>query len=347
MRFHRERSGLFLPDRELIAKPRQGIPYLAAVASGSRRGGPVPLGDGGGGEPSAMGDEPVFRFGTDTMVWEDLRTRISPEPAATYSSLIAITRNSTCPPNGDDVYGRRTLPNCNTDNEACVSSPSGFSLGTIAIPNVGDRQAMVTTISGTSEQTVSWLCPRRYSGSYQFSYTAGAEIIFEFYFQFVSGTIGGAGTKWIELWGGSHRTQMSCTEGSFGIGPWGFASSDDPLAVGQTARTPFYTGSGPGTVAYASDGDVHKQTIVYKPNSHTLVYVDGVLTVALATDYANVTPPGGSKVWCTATEVSSGQADDDDILYTVFHDVFNSPAEDAVIRTLPPRCWTRPTDFGP
>lgn len=309
---------------------------------GSRASPNPNLGGGGGG-----GAAPTFRSGTDTMVWEDPRTRITPAPVTTYSDIIAITRNGTCPPNADGVYGLRTLPNCNTDAEACVSSPAGFGLGTIAIPGVGSRQCMVTTIPSGGEQGVTWLCPWNYGGGHHFSYAAGHEIIFEMYWQFVSGTIGDAGTKWLELWGGTSRTQLSCTSGSFGIGPFGYASTDDPLGQGQTARSPFYTGSGIGTVAYYANGNVHKLTVVYKPNSHTLVFVDDTLAVALASAYVNVTPAGGSKVWCSPTELSAGQASDEDLIYTKFHDVFNSPASAAVIRTLPPRCWTRPTEFGP
>lgn len=301
------------------------------------------------GEEIALGNEPIFRAGTDTMVWEDPRTRLSPTPATTYASLIEMARNNTCPPNADSVYGRRSMHNCDTDEQACTTPQSSFGLSTIDIPNIGSRQALQTTITAGGEKNSTWLVPFRYDGTHDFSYSAGAEIILDFWFQFVSGTIGSSGSKWFEIWnrGLNSRIQTSNTNGSFGLGCWDQSSDDDPVAAGMFARTPFYLDGGVGTVGYMDSGTVQKWTVVYKPESHCLVYHDGVKIIALADAYVNQTPAGGDKVWCTQAEVDEAQAIDDDIDYTKMMDVFNSEASAAVIRFTPVRCWTRPTDFGP
>ena len=61
-----------------------------------------------------------------------------------------------------------------------------------------------------------------------------------------------------------------------------------------------------------ADGDWHRWTILYKPNTSQgsrdgrgLLWIDGQLVVRIEASAVGVTPPGGWKPWCTAEEVDA------------------------------------------
>jgi uncharacterized protein YjdB len=116
------------------------------------------------------------------------------------------------------------------------------------------------------------------------------------------------GMKWVEFWnvGGGARTQFSVTLGNATTGPLWHVNPSSRGQVGFQPVGPYWN--------QLNNNQWHRVTYLYQPNSSggatdgvARMWVDGTKIVDVSRAAAGVTPPGGTKVWCTLAEV--GQLD--------------------------------------
>jgi len=116
--------------------------------------------------------------------------------------------------------------------------------------------------------------------------------------------------KNIMLWHDQNRFQIM-THGHGGCPKYGPSYSMlgviDQADVGCESDQPV----GPFLKNFA-DGQWHRWTILYKPNSAqgsrdgiARLWIDGTLVIRIEKDAVGVTPPGGWKPWCTAEELDA------------------------------------------
>ena len=114
------------------------------------------------------------------------------------------------------------------------------------------------------------------------------------------------GMKWVEFWrvGQSDRTQFGPTAGNATTGPlWSLHSGGSALIMGYQPVGPYWN--------QLNDNQWHRATYLLQPASSpgatdgvARMWVDGTKIVDVSAAAAGVTPSGGTKVWCTMTEVS-------------------------------------------
>jgi len=224
-------------------------------------------------------------------------------------------------PDAQATYGQRTMGNAST---GCVV-PTGLSLTT---GRGGSGKALRSTIvsdPNSNQQELTWLSPWR-PGAWA-SYT-GALVVNFWFRSSAGGTPAPGGTKWFEVWyaGLSGRVQIAIT-GDAGSEVWSVSNNGRSSAAVQPVG-PYWKN--------VNDGNWHKFTILLRKNTTdnypgqgsrdgvVRVWVDGTKVVDLSAAAAGVTPPGGTKVWCTLAEVD--QILSFDYERTKFPDVFNGAA---------------------
>jgi hypothetical protein len=249
-----------------------------------------------------------------------------------YTDVTSMGRDSSCGPSADSVYGVRTLPN--TPNGCSPLAKYELVTG-----RGGSGKALRSNYPNNgSQQNTNWLSPYRasnWAGAYlsvHALYTTQAAIAVSFWFRIQNGWgPGSAGIKWFEMWssnipaggniaaGGEDRTQTSMDGGNGTTGPlW----SMEPAMSGGVNRTkqpiaPYYED--------VNDGEWHRFTVYYKPNTSKAVWADPANATSLVTpssrdgvircwidgtkmldysqDNVGVTPSGGTNAWCVQADV--------------------------------------------
>jgi len=144
---------------------------------------------------------------------------------------------------------------------------------------------------------------------------ANAPIVLQYWFRISkNGGPGGSpgygntavGMKWVEFWrmGQSDRTQFGPTAGNATTGPlWSLHSGGSSLIMGYQPVGPYWN--------QLNNNQWHRATYLLQPASSpgatdgvARMWVDGAKIVDISAAAAGVTPPGGTKVWCTMAEVA-------------------------------------------
>jgi hypothetical protein len=114
------------------------------------------------------------------------------------------------------------------------------------------------------------------------------------------------GMKWVEFWnvGNSARTQFSVTAGNSTTGPLWHVNPASRGPVGYQPVGPYWN--------QVNNNQWHRVTYVYQPASSpgatdgvARMWIDGTKIVDVSAAAAGITPPGGTKVWCTLAEVAT------------------------------------------
>src|SRR6266576_195206 len=114
------------------------------------------------------------------------------------------------------------------------------------------------------------------------------------------------GMKWVEFWnvGGGARTQFSVTLGDATTGPLWHVNPASRGPVGYQPVGPYWN--------QLNNNQWHRVTYQYQPASSpgatdgvARMWVDGTKIVDVSAAAAGITPPGGTKVWCTLAEVAT------------------------------------------
>jgi len=144
---------------------------------------------------------------------------------------------------------------------------------------------------------------------------ANAPIVLQYWFRISkNGGAGGSpgygstavGMKWVEFWrmGQSDRTQFGPTAGNATTGPlWSLHAGGSSLIMGYQPVGPYWN--------QLNNNEWHRATYLLQPASApgaadgiARMWVDGTKIVDISAAAAGVTPPGGTKVWCTMAEVA-------------------------------------------
>jgi len=144
---------------------------------------------------------------------------------------------------------------------------------------------------------------------------ANAAIVLQYWFRISkNGGPGGSpgygstavGMKWVEFWrmGQSDRTQFGPTAGNATTGPlWSLHAGGSSLIMGYQPVGPYWN--------QLNNNEWHRATYLLQPASApgatdgiARMWVDGTKIVDISAAAAGVTPPGGTKVWCTMAEVA-------------------------------------------
>jgi len=113
------------------------------------------------------------------------------------------------------------------------------------------------------------------------------------------------GMKWIELWNlnGQDRTQFSVTAGDATTGPLWHVNPASRGTLGYQPVGPYWN--------QVNNNQWHRATYLYQPASSpgsmdgiARMWIDGTKVVDVSASAAGITPPGGTKVWCTSAEVA-------------------------------------------
>jgi len=113
------------------------------------------------------------------------------------------------------------------------------------------------------------------------------------------------GMKWVEFWyvGAPYRVQFSVTAGNATTGPLWHVNAGSKGPVGYQPVGPYWND--------VNDNQWHRVTYLYQPNSVAggtdgvaRMWIDGTKIVDVSAAAAGVTPPGGTKVWCTLADVT-------------------------------------------
>ena len=114
------------------------------------------------------------------------------------------------------------------------------------------------------------------------------------------------GMKWVEFWnvGNGARTQFSVTAGNSSTGPLWHVNPASRGPVGYQPVGPYWN--------QLNNNQWHRVTYLYQPASSpgatdgvARMWVDGTKIVDVSAAAAGITPPGGTKVWCTLAEVAT------------------------------------------
>jgi N-acetylneuraminic acid mutarotase len=117
------------------------------------------------------------------------------------------------------------------------------------------------------------------------------------------------GMKWLELWRDGHadRSQIGVTAGDPTTGPlWHLNAAGDDPALGDTMGVqpvgPYWN--------QVNDYHWHRATYLYQPATSigaqdgiARMWIDGTKIVDVSALAAGLTPPGGTRVWCTMSQV--------------------------------------------
>ncbi len=114
------------------------------------------------------------------------------------------------------------------------------------------------------------------------------------------------GMKWVEFWnvGNGARTQFSVTAGNATTGPLWHVNPASRNPVGYQPVGPYWN--------QVNNNQWHRVTYLYQPASSpgatdgiARMWIDGTKIVDVSAAAAGITPPGGTKVWCTLSEVAT------------------------------------------
>jgi len=276
------------------------ILLLSAACGGSTLDAPLPPPDS---------TEPTFTPGVDSLVWSENFDRYQ-QGAAGVNAL--PTYSAPRFGFGTDVSGQPLI------------GPDGIARYDIVTGRGGAGNAALVHLFNSSfgaggQQTarIRWPEP---PGSVP-KVPASATWAMSFWFRMTTATNGQpptlqpSGSKWIEWWPPSgDRTQ---------IGPYVNGGNKDYL--GNVVGLKFHVHpASRGEVAYqpvhpyltdVNEGNWHRFTILYKANTtnnwpnpssrdgFVRAWIDGHKILDLSAAAAGITPPQGTKVWCTLTEV--------------------------------------------
>jgi hypothetical protein len=195
---------------------------------------------------------------------------------------------------------RPFYPDLYPNNYAVITSAhgaSGKALRLVYDKGNGDRFIWKTN----PENTSTWYAP------------GNAPFVLQYWFRISkNGGPGGGpgygstavGMKWVEFWnlGGGARTQFSVTAGNATTGPLWHVNPSSRGTVGFQPVGPYWN--------QVNNNQWHRVTYLYQPNSSggatdgvARMWIDGTKIVDVSAAAAGITPPGGTKVWCTMAEV--------------------------------------------
>ena len=257
-----------------------------------------------------------------------------------YASVLAMESPGGCPAGSDayglpsalSVYGRATAHAAASVSVACQTSYNmeGKPTYELITGRGGVGKALrgnVATSPSTSQGGIDWLSPWNGSNS-SFQQDPTKAIVIQFWIRMSpGGHVGPVGGKYLLLWvdnlGGPARDRIQFAWTGFNPVVW--RPQDGPNTSGFY-RTPQPVG--PYANPDVNDGQWHRMTQLFKPNSSTTyqhvggtspaneiyngtssrdgriaMWVDGhkVMDVSQAT--VGVTPPGGTNPWCYQSDV--------------------------------------------
>jgi len=191
-------------------------------------------------------------------------------------------------------------PDLYPNNYAVITSAHG--IGGKALRLVYDKGNGDRFIWKTNPENIStWYAP------------ANAPFVLQYWFRISkNGGPGGGpgygstavGMKWMELWnvGAGARTQFSVTAGNATTGPLWHVNPSSRGTFGFQPVGPYWN--------QVNNNQWHRVTYLYQPNSSAgatdgvaRMWIDGTKIVDVSAAAAGITPPGGTKVWCTLAEV--------------------------------------------
>lgn len=324
------KSGLWVPSRELLELPTPELvraqlqPHEArGIRAGALRHRARSGGGGGGGDGTEPAD-PGSGY-----LWSDNFDR--------YASAAAMFSGGGCGsgtdafglPDAQATYGTRTLPNsfdgCNFD----------FPHMSLTTGRGGSGKAIRNDVQSDPlhhQQGFTWLSPWSASGGNWGTYSSTGAIVAQIWFRASSGgTPAPLGCKWLELWyvGGASRMQV----GMEGADGQTFHVSNDGRSVAALQPVGPYWSS-------VNNNAWHWFTIAAKRNTtgvaacggtcgpysssrdgYVRAWIDGTKIIDLSAAAAGITPPGGTKVWCTLAEVD--EIVPDNYKYSKIADTFN------------------------
>jgi hypothetical protein len=317
-----------LVDGVTVSSPTfdSSIQITATVPSGVTRDVLVAVSVGGVSLSNAFLVEP--KYGADEPV----------DPGSGYLWTEDFERYSSVTDMGDDgsqaQHGTRTITNSNDGN----NPDSQYSLVT---GRGGTGQAARISIP-TGSGGGSWLSP--WGTGSALDYTVGGTLVTQVWFNISSGgTPKTGGMKWWQLWipGGTDRTQIGLENGTDANPLWNM----EPAQSGGVNRPgpqdgPFWS--------EVNDGNWHRWTVLYTPNTTTAVWdnpnnavlvttpstrdgriavwIDGVKMM----DFEQSLVAGG--VWCTQNDVDS--IPDKDVDYVAWTGTHNSSSMTAYTETF-------------
>jgi hypothetical protein len=145
--------------------------------------------------------------------------------------------------------------------------------------------------------------------------TANAAIVVQYWFRISkNGGPGGGpgygstavGMKWVEFWriGATDRSQFGVTAGDATTGPlWHMHAGGSTGLLGFQPVGPYWN--------QVNNNQWHRVTYLLQPASApgatdgiARMWIDGTKIVDVSATAAGITPPGGTKVWCTLAEVA-------------------------------------------
>ena len=192
-------------------------------------------------------------------------------------------------------------PDQYANNYAVITSAhggSGKALRLVYINGGGERFIWKTN----PENISTWYAP------------ANAAFVLQYWFRISkNGGPGGGpgygstavGMKWVEFWnvGAAARTQFSVTAGNATTGPLWHVNPASRGPVGYQPVGPYWN--------QVNNNQWHRVTYLYQPAASAgatdgiaRMWIDGTKIVDVSAAAAGITPPGGTKVWCTLAEVA-------------------------------------------
>ena len=255
-----------------------------------------------------------------------------------YASPIAMTASGSCPsgtagfglPSAQATYGMRTITYNGGCNLPDGHTPADGAYQIVSPGHGGSGQALrnhfVLDNTGAQTNAYAWSAP-----STHLSYSGTLIVQWWFY-----GSSRGPGWynygKWMELVYNQptyNRIQLGVgingSKGSHGTWAW------NPGSAGEFGDQPV----GPYPEDVMKDGQWHRMTIAYRPNTtggspssrdgFARAWVDGTKIVDLSASAASVTPPGGTNAWCTLAGVDAlGAGSTVQIIYVTWPRLQNS-----------------------
>jgi len=197
-------------------------------------------------------------------------------------------------------YLRPYYPDLSPASYAIISPGRGDSGRAIRLVYLRGQERLLWK---TNPENTKWYTP------------ASAAIVVQYWFRISkNGGPGGSpgyghtavGMKWVEFWrlGESDRTQFGPTAGNATTGPlWSLHSGGSGLIMGYQPVGPYWN--------QVNDAQWHRATYLLQPASASgatdgvaRMWLDGTKIVDVSAAAAGITPPGGTKVWCTLAEVA-------------------------------------------
>jgi hypothetical protein len=241
-------------------------------------------------------DEPQFQAAVDNMIYSDNMSE--------YTTPDAM---DTWPAPSFHPY----WPTLNESHYAVITPGRG-----------GVGQALRLLYDGQNNQPDNdgqrflwWLVPPSPSTSSPWYADSSSAIVIQYWFRISkNGGPGGGpgygstdkGMKWLELWrasGDVQRSQFGPTAGNATTGPlWHMHAAGSDSLLGFQPVGPYWNN--------LNDNQWHRATYLYQPKSAAgtdgiaRMWVDGTKIVDVSAAAVGITPPGGTKPWCTASEPS-------------------------------------------